>query len=123
MCSHCLFPVVDKFGTNCYHLVTRLMRQLVRTTYSKSVPVINLVTTSLTTTLLQLVCRSVTTCAFLRVYDITFRHHVLFTCLLQNDNDYRLMKELLIDLKLSSSFTNVSSNRNSECENKMWIIF
>ena len=24
MCSHCLFPVVDKFGTSCYHLVTRL---------------------------------------------------------------------------------------------------
>ena len=27
MCSHCLFPVVDKSGTSCYHLVTRLMRQ------------------------------------------------------------------------------------------------
>ena len=26
MCSHCLFPVVDKSGTSCYHLVTRLMR-------------------------------------------------------------------------------------------------
>jgi hypothetical protein len=26
MRSHCLFPVVDKSGTSCYHLVTRLMR-------------------------------------------------------------------------------------------------
>jgi hypothetical protein len=26
MCSHCLFPVVDKSGTSYYHLVTRLMR-------------------------------------------------------------------------------------------------
>jgi hypothetical protein len=26
MYSHCLFLVVDKFGTSCYHLVTRLMR-------------------------------------------------------------------------------------------------
>jgi hypothetical protein len=26
MCSHCLFPVVYKSGTSCYHLVTRLMR-------------------------------------------------------------------------------------------------
>ena len=26
MCSHCLFPVVDKSGTSCYHLGTRLMR-------------------------------------------------------------------------------------------------
>ena len=26
ICSHCLFPVVDKSGTSCYHLVTRLMR-------------------------------------------------------------------------------------------------
>ena len=26
MCSHCLFRVVDKSGTSCYHLVTRLMR-------------------------------------------------------------------------------------------------
>jgi hypothetical protein len=26
MCSHCLFPVVDKSGTSCYHLVTRLTR-------------------------------------------------------------------------------------------------
>jgi hypothetical protein len=26
MCSHCLFPVVDKSGTSCYHLVTRLMK-------------------------------------------------------------------------------------------------
>ena len=25
MCSHCLFPVVDKSGTSCYHLVTMLM--------------------------------------------------------------------------------------------------
>ena len=25
MCSHCLFPVVDKSGTSYYHLVTRLM--------------------------------------------------------------------------------------------------
>ena len=25
MCSHQLFPVVDKSGTSCYHLVTRLM--------------------------------------------------------------------------------------------------
>jgi hypothetical protein len=24
--SHCLFPVVDKSGTSCYHLVTRLTR-------------------------------------------------------------------------------------------------
>jgi hypothetical protein len=69
MCSHCLFPVVDKSGTSCYHLVTRLMRptdsqqvvptslissarnklltisiSLVGTTCSKSVTVINLVT-------------------------------------------------------------------------------
>jgi hypothetical protein len=26
MCSHCLFPVVDKSVTSCHHLVTRLMR-------------------------------------------------------------------------------------------------
>jgi hypothetical protein len=26
MCSHCLFRVVDKSGTSCYHLVTRLTR-------------------------------------------------------------------------------------------------
>ncbi len=26
MCSHCLFAVVDKSGTSCYDLVTRLMR-------------------------------------------------------------------------------------------------
>jgi hypothetical protein len=26
VCSHCLFPVVDKSGTSCNHLVTRLMR-------------------------------------------------------------------------------------------------
>jgi hypothetical protein len=26
MCSHCLFPVADKSGTTCYHLVTRLTR-------------------------------------------------------------------------------------------------
>ena len=26
MCSRCLFPVVDKSGTSCYHLVTRLTR-------------------------------------------------------------------------------------------------
>jgi hypothetical protein len=26
MRSHCLFPVVDKSGTSCYHLVTRVMR-------------------------------------------------------------------------------------------------
>jgi hypothetical protein len=26
MYSHCLFPVVDKSGTSCYHLVTRSMR-------------------------------------------------------------------------------------------------
>jgi hypothetical protein len=26
MCSQCLFPVFDKSGTSCYHLVTRLMR-------------------------------------------------------------------------------------------------
>jgi hypothetical protein len=26
MCLHCLLPVVDKSGTSCYHLVTRLMR-------------------------------------------------------------------------------------------------
>jgi hypothetical protein len=25
MCSHCFFPVVNKSGTSCYHLVTRLM--------------------------------------------------------------------------------------------------
>ena len=25
-CSDCFFPVVDKFATICYHLVTRLMR-------------------------------------------------------------------------------------------------
>ena len=25
MCSHCLFPVVDKSGTSCYHLVTRVV--------------------------------------------------------------------------------------------------
>ena len=26
MCSHFMFPVVDKSGKSCYHLVTRLMR-------------------------------------------------------------------------------------------------
>ncbi len=26
MCSHCLFPVVDKSGISYHHLVTRLMR-------------------------------------------------------------------------------------------------
>jgi hypothetical protein len=26
MCSYCLFPVVEKSGTSCYHLVTRCMR-------------------------------------------------------------------------------------------------
>jgi hypothetical protein len=26
MCLYCLFPVVDKSGTSCCHLVTRLMR-------------------------------------------------------------------------------------------------
>ena len=26
MCSHCLFPVIDKPETSCYHLVTTLMR-------------------------------------------------------------------------------------------------
>jgi hypothetical protein len=26
LCSHCLFPVVDKSGTSGYHLVTMLMR-------------------------------------------------------------------------------------------------
>jgi hypothetical protein len=123
-----LFPVVDKSGTSCYHLATRLMRptdsqqvvptslissarnklltywwrqsrsnllraaciSLVGTTCRKSVTVINLVTRwydnlfqtwrnnweqamrthpdiGLTTTLLELVCRSVVTCAFLRV--------------------------------------------------------
>ena len=78
MCSHCLFPVVDKSGTSWYHLVARMMRpthsqqvvptnlipsarnklltctswllradciSLVGTTCSKSVIIINLVTT------------------------------------------------------------------------------
>jgi hypothetical protein len=36
MCSHCFFPVANKSGTSCYHLVTRSMRptssqQVVRT--------------------------------------------------------------------------------------------
>jgi hypothetical protein len=127
LCSHCLFPVVDKSGTSGYHLVTMLMRptdsqqvapaslvssarnklltswwqqgyeqpvqvlleQLVATLLPPSTLACNkmittcsrLITTTankqcmgthpdigLTTTLLQLVCRSVTT--FLSVYNI-----------------------------------------------------
>jgi hypothetical protein len=78
MCSHCLFPVVDKSGTSCYHLVTRLSRltdsrQVVPTSLISSAR--NKLSTSwcqqadigLPTTLLQLVCRSVAPCTFLRV--------------------------------------------------------
>jgi hypothetical protein len=41
MCSHCLFPVVNKSGTSCYYLVTRLVRptnsqRLVRTSLISS---------------------------------------------------------------------------------------
>jgi hypothetical protein len=43
MCSHCFFPVANKSGTSCYHLVTRSMRptssqQVVRTSLIPSAP-------------------------------------------------------------------------------------
>ena len=128
MCSHCLFRVVDKSGTSCYHLVTRLMRSgdsqqvvsksLISSACNKFIPTSSysnvlrtacislvgkiyrhqprnkvittcsrLVTTTrgtssantsyrpvigLTTTLLQLVCRSVTTCMFLGVCSLKY---------------------------------------------------
>jgi hypothetical protein len=37
-CSHCLFPVVDKSGISCYHLVTRLMRRTDSTSWWQLVP-------------------------------------------------------------------------------------
>jgi hypothetical protein len=30
MCSHCLFPVVDKSGTSCHHLVTTLKPNIIK---------------------------------------------------------------------------------------------
>jgi hypothetical protein len=132
----CLFRVVEKSGTSCYHLVTRLMRSadsqqvvsisLISSACNKMIPTSSysnvlrttdlyerislvgkiyrhqprnkvittcsrLVTTTrgtssantsyrpvigLTTTLLQLVCRSVTTCMFLGVCSLKYTYEI-----------------------------------------------
>ncbi len=68
--SHCLFPVVDKSGTSCYHLVTRLMRptdwqQVVPTSLPRTKLFNKLVTTSSYSNLLRTACISLvgTTCS------------------------------------------------------------